>query len=203
MELAADLVDVGTINNNITVNSDWKEQQGCSQTTNVLQLESVSDGSVSQEIIETDSNPHDSGHQVLQQDLGDMAVSDFKSDSVTSALLQNRLQTTNLSQLESQSVDSVPQEINETGGSLHDSDHVFMVKVVDNVRVPSYSEMEIVATVKGCTLSQGSCYVLENNLHNSDVIVARALVIPDEFVPVRLLNPTDKPIACSHYVRDF
>ena len=41
--------------------------------------------------------------------------------------------------------DSVPQEINETDSILRNSDHVFMVKVVNNVRVPSYSEMEIVA----------------------------------------------------------
>ena len=90
--------------------------------------------------------------------------------------------------------DSVPQEINETDSILHNSDHMFMVKVVDNVRVPSYNELEIVAKVEGCTLSQGSYCVLENNLQNSDVIVARAMVTPDEFVPVRLLNPTNKPI---------
>ena len=36
--------------------------------------------------------------------------------------------------------------------------------------------------------------MLENNVHNSDVIVARTLVTPDEFVPVHPLNPTDKPI---------
>ena len=89
---------------------------------------------------------------------------------------------------------SVPQEFIKTDSDPHDPDHVFLVKVADNVRVPSYSEMEIVAKVKGCTLPQGSCYVLENNLHNSEVIIARALVTPDEFVQVRLLNPTDKPI---------
>ena len=54
--------------------------------------------------------------------------------------------------------------------------------------------MEIVAKVKGCSPLKGSCYVLENNLHSSDVIVARPLVTPNEFMPVCLLNPTDKPI---------
>ena len=41
----------------------------------------------------------------------------------------------------------VPQEIIKTDSDLHDPDHVFLVKVVDNVRVPSYSEMEVVAKV--------------------------------------------------------
>ena len=68
MERTADLLGVGTINNDITVNGGLKEQYGCSQT---IQLECVSNGFVSQEIIETDSNPHDSGCQVLQQDLVD------------------------------------------------------------------------------------------------------------------------------------
>ena len=81
MEWTADFVNVGTINNEITVNSGLKEKQvsqpdldnkavsdlkldsvtgallrGCSQTANVLQLESAYDGSVSQEMIEMDSN---------------------------------------------------------------------------------------------------------------------------------------------------
>ena len=148
-----------------------------------MPLESASDGSVSQEIIEMDSNLHDSG----QQDLTNMAVSDFKLDSINSAPSQKCLQseTTSVSLLESISDNSVSQEMNETDSILHNYDHVFMVKVVDNV---SYSEMKIVAKVKGCTLSQGSYCVLENNLHNSDVIVSRALVTPDEFVPVHLLN---------------
>ena len=36
----------------------------------------------------------------------------------------------------------------------------------------------------------GHCYMLENNLKNSDLLVARAVVMPDKVVPVRLLNPT-------------
>ena len=157
------------------------------RTTDLVDVGTVNSGiSVSSELKE---------HHVSQQDFSNMVVSDIKLDSVTSTLSQEGPQTTKLSQLETMSGGSVPQEIIKIDSDLQEPDRVFLVKVVDNVRVPSYSEMEIVAKViKGCTLSQGSCYVLENNLHNSEVIVARALVTPDEFVPVRLLNPTDKPI---------
>ena len=40
----------------------------------------------------------------------------------------------------------------------------------------SYSEMEISACVNGCTQNLSSCSVLESNLKNSDLFVARALV---------------------------
>ena len=47
-------------------------------------------------------------------------------------------------------------------------------------------QLEILAQVK----SDGSHdYMLENNLKNSDLLVARAVVIPDKVVPARLLNP--------------
>ena len=200
MEWTTDLVDVGTVNSGVTVNSESKEHHVSQQdvvtlccqepnmewTTDLVDVGTVNSGiSVSSELKE---------HHVSQQDLSNMVLSDIKLDSVTSTLSQEGPQTTRLSQSEFMSGGSVPQEIIKTDSDLHEPDHVFLVKVVDNVRVPSYSEMEIMAKVKGCTLSQGSYYVLENNLHNSEVIVARALVTPDEFVPVRLLNPTDKPI---------
>ena len=62
---------------------------------------------------------------------------------------------------------------------------------MDNVRVPSYSEMKILAKVNGCTTNKSS---LEGNLKYSDLMVARALVIPCESAPVHSLNPTGKPI---------
>ena len=71
---------------------------------------------------------------------------------------------------------------------------MLLATVVENVRVLSYSEMEILVKVKGCTPSNSSCYVLESNLHNSDIMVARALVTSNEFVPVCLLNSTGEPI---------
>ena len=65
------------------------------------------------------------------------------------------------------------------------------VSVIDNVRVPSFSEPEILAQTKG----DGShCYMLESKLQNSDLLVARAVVTPGETVPVRLLNPTGSSI---------
>ena len=74
-------------------------------------------------------------------------------------------------------------EISQVGGS----GHVLTVKVIDNIRIPAFSELEILAQVKG----DGShCYMLEGNLKNSDLLVARAVVMPGEVVPVRLMNPT-------------
>ena len=71
------------------------------------------------------------------------------------------------------------------------SGHVLSVSVIDNVRVPSFSELEILAQTKG----DGShCYMLESKLQNSDLLVARAVVTPGETVPVRLLNPTGTSI---------
>lgn len=72
--------------------------------------------------------------------------------------------------------------------------HLLTVKVVENVRVPSFSELEIMARVKDCVNSTNGCYLLESNLQNSDMLVARAVVTEGEFVPVRLLNPTGESI---------
>ena len=66
-----------------------------------------------------------------------------------------------------------------------DSYHVLSAKVIENVRVPSYSEIEI---LKGCTPNESNCYMLESNLQNSDILIARALVTPNELVPVCLLR---------------
>ena len=75
---------------------------------------------------------------------------------------------------------------------LAESDHVLSVKVIDNVRIPSFSELEILAQVKGD--GGNNCYMLESNLQNLDLLVARAVVTPGNVVPVRLLNPTGKLI---------
>ena len=73
-----------------------------------------------------------------------------------------------------------------------ESGHVLSVKVIDNVRIPSFSELEILAQVRGD--GDNNCYMLESNLQNSDLLVARAVVTPGDVVPVRLLNPTGKSI---------
>ena len=74
--------------------------------------------------------------------------------------------------------------------SLTQCDNVFSVTVIDNVRISSFSELEISAhVVRGHTVNTNS-YVLEGNMKNSDVMVARAVVAPSNTVPVRLLNPT-------------
>jgi len=72
-------------------------------------------------------------------------------------------------------------------------DYVFSVTVIDNVRIPSLSELEISAQVRGHTANTNSC-MLEGNMKNSDVMVARAVIAPGSTVPVRLLNPTGEPV---------
>ena len=73
-------------------------------------------------------------------------------------------------------------------------DYVFSVTIIiDNVRIPSLSESEISAQVRGHTVNTNS-YMLEGNMKNSDVMVARAVIAPGSTVPVRLLNPTGEPV---------
>ena len=68
------------------------------------------------------------------------------------------------------------------------------VKVTENIRVPYFSELEIVAQVKGCTNDTNSCYFLESNLQNSNILVVRAVVTMGKFVPVCLLSLTGESI---------
>jgi len=65
---------------------------------------------------------------------------------------------------------------------------------VDNVRVPAFSELEILAKVVGGIPVLGGCYMMEGVLRNSDLMVARTLVSFNEVVPVQLLNPTETSI---------
>ena len=74
---------------------------------------------------------------------------------------------------------------------MSESGHVLTVKVIDNIRIPAFSEMEVLARGKGDSCH---CYMLENNLKNSELLVARAVVMSGEFVQVRLLNPTGESI---------
>ena len=45
---------------------------------------------------------------------------------------------------------------------------IIMWYQIESARVPSYSKMEILVEVKGCTWNK-SCCVLESKLHNSDI----------------------------------
>ena len=71
---------------------------------------------------------------------------------------------------------------------------VLGAKVKENVRIPSYSEIEIEVNVNWCTQSHSDYYVLESSLKSSDLLVARALVRNGDSVPIRLLNRTGKAI---------
>ena len=71
---------------------------------------------------------------------------------------------------------------------------VLFVRVTANVKIPAYSEMEILADV-GDLAQRNQTYVLEDmNIQNSDVIVARAEIISRESIPVRVINPTNQPV---------
>ena len=71
---------------------------------------------------------------------------------------------------------------------------VLFVRVTPNVKMPAYSEMEILADV-GDLAQRNQTYVLEDiNIQNSDVMVACAVIIPGESIPVRVMNPTDQPV---------
>ena len=68
---------------------------------------------------------------------------------------------------------------------MGESLYVLTVKITDNIRILAFSELEILAQVKG----DGShCYMLESNLKNSDLLVARTVVMPGKVVSVRLLE---------------
>ena len=81
-------------------------------------------------------------------------------------------------------------------GPMVKADRVLSVNIIDNVRIPSFSELEILAQTKsdGITSDGNRSYMLESNLQNSDLLVARAIVTLGKTVPMRLLNPTGSSI---------
>ena len=63
-----------------------------------------------------------------------------------------------------------------------------------NVRLPAYSEMEILAESSDL-VQENQVYVLEGvELKTTSVMVARAIVTPGVSVPVRVMNVTDQPV---------
>ena len=69
---------------------------------------------------------------------------------------------------------------------------VLFVRVTANVRLPAYSEMEILADVSDF-VHENQMYILEGvKLQTMNVMVARAVVTPGVSVPVRVMNPTDQ-----------
>ena len=68
------------------------------------------------------------------------------------------------------------------------------VEVAANVRIPSYSELELMADVSS-GVQHDQVYVLEGiEMQSNRVMVARAVVTAGNCVPVRVLNPTDQDI---------
>ena len=73
-------------------------------------------------------------------------------------------------------------------GSVVKFDCVLSVNIADNVRIPSFSELEILANTKG---DGDHSYMLESNLQNSDLLMTRAIVTPGKTVyPSTFVNPS-------------
>ena len=71
---------------------------------------------------------------------------------------------------------------------------VLSVKVAANVRIPSYSELELMADVSS-GVQHDQVYVLEGiEMQSNRVMVAQAVVTAGNCVPVGVLNPTDQDI---------
>ena len=69
-----------------------------------------------------------------------------------------------------------------------------------NVKIPAYSEMEILADV-GDLAQRNHTNVLEDmNIQNSDVM-AHAVIIPGESIPVCVINLTDQPVTLYRRTR--
>ena len=67
------------------------------------------------------------------------------------------------------------------------------VKVAANVRIPSYSELELMADVSG-GVQHNQVYVLEGIERQYNVLVAWAVVRAVTCVPVHVLSPTDQDV---------
>ena len=71
---------------------------------------------------------------------------------------------------------------------------VLSVKVAANVRIPSYSELELMTDVSG-GVQHNQVYVLKGiKRQSNNVMVAWAVVRAGTCVPVRVLNPTDQDV---------
>ena len=71
---------------------------------------------------------------------------------------------------------------------------VLFVRVTANVRLPAYSEMEILADVDDF-VHENQTYILEGDeLQTTNVLVACAVVTPGVSVPVCVMNPTHQPV---------
>ncbi|XP_065909335.1 uncharacterized protein [Dysidea avara] len=128
----------------------------------------------------------------IEADPGGSDATSFMCSNVESSQhIESPQQESNVKLFQQDSLTCHNQEVDDQSVK---SSCVFSVKVQDNVRIPSYSEMEILACVNWCTQNLSSCYVLECNLRNSDLFVARALVKGGSSVFIRLLNPTGKPV---------
>ena len=71
---------------------------------------------------------------------------------------------------------------------------VLFVRVTANIKLPAYSEMEILAELSDLTQSNQTYILEERNIQNEGIMVARAVVTSGESVPVRVMNPTNQPV---------
>ena len=71
---------------------------------------------------------------------------------------------------------------------------VLFVRVTANIKLPAYSEMEILAELSDLTQSNQTYVLEERNMQNEGIMVARAVVTSGESVPVRVMNPTNQSV---------
>ena len=71
---------------------------------------------------------------------------------------------------------------------------VLFVRVTANIKLPAYSEMEILAELSDLTQSNQTYVLEERNMQNEGIMVAHAVVTSGESVPVRVMNPTNQSV---------
>ena len=71
---------------------------------------------------------------------------------------------------------------------------VLFLRVTANIKLPAYSEMEILAELSDLTQSNQTYVLEERNMQNEGIMMACAVVTSGESVPVRVMNPTNQPV---------
>ena len=64
------------------------------------------------------------------------------------------------------------------------TDSVLSVRVAVDTSIPSFSEMKILATTRGQLQVFDMSYLLEGQLQDSDLMIAKALVTPGDLILV-------------------
>ena len=71
---------------------------------------------------------------------------------------------------------------------------MLFVRVTANIKLPAYSEMEILAKLSDLTQSNQTYVLEERNMQNEGIMVAHAVVTSGESVPVRVMNTINQSV---------